>query len=511
VQYRDYFDNHTPIFQMLSAPILKFFGERADILIPMRIAMIPLFAGMLWCTYRIAAALFSRRAGVWAAIFTALYPVFMLTSTEFRTDDMWVMGWMATVAVAVGMPLNWQRALVAGMLMGFTYGVSMKTSLLMASLLIAAGLVLILRAKEEGRQAVSAAVKNLFSFAIGVCVVPLALVVFFWSQGALKQFIYCAVEHNATPGLGNWSRQAYRQLIFPAAFPLLMAGGIAFYRSTASRETASRRATIFLTAAIFLAALESYWPLLTSQDFMPVVPLFATSLAPVALAVAERISQRYPVLKWYPGLAIPLVCAALEIGAMQKQANVFVDRAGDWNRSLANVLKLTDSGDYVMDGKGETIFRRRPCYWVLEGITLVRMRMGLIKNSVVDDVLKYKACVAMPTRLPGQALRWMKAHFVPVSERVYVAGAALKNVQPGELKKFEIAIPAYYQVVSSDGPVPGEIDGKSYSGRIYLDAGEHSFCYRDTGDLAVVWSQAVERGFSPFHLAPEFHATKDEL
>src|SRR5689334_216038 len=106
VQYRDYFDNHTPIFQMLSAPILKLFGERADILIPMRLAMIPLFGGMLWCTYRMGRALYSSRAGIWAAIFAALYPVFMLTSTEFRTDDLWVLGWMVTLTVAVNAPLT---------------------------------------------------------------------------------------------------------------------------------------------------------------------------------------------------------------------------------------------------------------------------------------------------------------------------------------------------------------------------------------------------------------------
>src|SRR5437588_7535642 len=33
LQYRDLFDNHSPLFQMLCAPLFKLFGERADIII----------------------------------------------------------------------------------------------------------------------------------------------------------------------------------------------------------------------------------------------------------------------------------------------------------------------------------------------------------------------------------------------------------------------------------------------------------------------------------------------
>src|SRR5207249_1206686 len=42
--YRDVFDNHTPVFQALCAPLFHALGVRADILAPMRLAMLPLFA-----------------------------------------------------------------------------------------------------------------------------------------------------------------------------------------------------------------------------------------------------------------------------------------------------------------------------------------------------------------------------------------------------------------------------------------------------------------------------------
>src|SRR3989442_15462083 len=72
LQYRDVFDNHTPLFHLLCTPLLFVFGERAEILYLMRLAMIPLSVAALWGTYQLGCVLFSRRVGLWAAVFTGL-------------------------------------------------------------------------------------------------------------------------------------------------------------------------------------------------------------------------------------------------------------------------------------------------------------------------------------------------------------------------------------------------------------------------------------------------------
>src|SRR5882724_3994814 len=53
VQYRDVFDNHMPLFHLLTAPLVRALGERADIVPVMRLAMLPGYALVLWCTYRL--------------------------------------------------------------------------------------------------------------------------------------------------------------------------------------------------------------------------------------------------------------------------------------------------------------------------------------------------------------------------------------------------------------------------------------------------------------------------
>ena len=90
VQYRDVFDNHAPLFHMITAPFLALFGERPDIMLPMRGVMIPLFVVVVAATFLMARRLYSTRAGCWAALLLTLFPPFFLKSLEYRTDNLWM-------------------------------------------------------------------------------------------------------------------------------------------------------------------------------------------------------------------------------------------------------------------------------------------------------------------------------------------------------------------------------------------------------------------------------------
>src|SRR5213083_2745116 len=98
IQYRDVFDNHMPLFQIMFAPIFGLIGDRATILYWMRFILLPLYFVAAWCTYRIGELLFSRRAGLWAIILTGLYPKYHSISFEFRTDNLWAPFWLLCVA-----------------------------------------------------------------------------------------------------------------------------------------------------------------------------------------------------------------------------------------------------------------------------------------------------------------------------------------------------------------------------------------------------------------------------
>src|SRR5438132_7017125 len=67
LQYRDVFDNHAPLFHILTAPILRLVGERSTVLFYMRAPMLFLWAIVVGATFLIARQLYSPRIAVWSA------------------------------------------------------------------------------------------------------------------------------------------------------------------------------------------------------------------------------------------------------------------------------------------------------------------------------------------------------------------------------------------------------------------------------------------------------------
>src|SRR5260370_8921907 len=62
LQYRDLFDNHAPLFHILTAPMLKVVGERPDVLLYMRAPMVFLFALVIAATYIVARSRYPERS-----------------------------------------------------------------------------------------------------------------------------------------------------------------------------------------------------------------------------------------------------------------------------------------------------------------------------------------------------------------------------------------------------------------------------------------------------------------
>jgi hypothetical protein len=59
-------------------------------------------------------------------------------------------------------------------------------------------------------------------------------------------------------------------------------------------------------------------------------------------------------------------------------------------------------------------------------------------------------------------------------------------------------IPEQYTIVSKSGPLSGTLDGTNLNGPHDLSAGVHQLILNSPVDVvAVVWSRAIERGYSP--------------
>lgn len=499
--YRDVFDNHAPLFHMLCAPLFRTFGETAQVMIFMRLAMLPVFAASLWCLAKIGAALFSRRTGWWAAVFAGYFPFLFLKTVEFRTDDLWMAVWLGAVAVAVGGPLTPRRMGVVGVLLGAAFGVSMKTVLLLLALLLAGAVVFLLGQKGATPERRRQAAWGLAAGVGGLLIVPVLIVTYFAMQHATHEFFYGVIGHNLhfddeiRSGPKDW-----RRAVFPLALPLLIVGSVYLFRRAGNGAQGLRRALVFLTCGFFAALLRSYWSMITGQDFLPVAPLLILLATPGLLALGGRLAAGG---NGWPRLALPLAVVALEAAAARKMMRTRPPSGNDLGQ-LAEVLRLTDPEDYVMDAKSGAIFRRRPFFYALEDVTMRRMKGGSITDDIVEQMIAKRTCVASDKRLTGRVFAFVRSNYLPASGRYRIAGQYLRPDADGRAI-FDLPIQASYVLIAPRGAVEGRLDGKPYAGKVLLDAGRHEFVSDGpSGALGIVWSQAVERGFQPnFSTSPE--------
>ncbi len=502
--YRDVFDNHTPLFHILSVPLFLALGERPDIVVVMRLAMIPLFGLTLWLVYRIGANVFSRRAGLWSAVFLGFLPNYFFVMGQYRTDVLWTVLWLAFLAVVTGGPLTNVRLFLAGILMGAAFGVSMKTTLLLLVVLASgAGTWITLRFWEprQGELRPTRATAGLSAAVAigGLLLIPLLLIGYFAMRGSLGPMYYCVIEHNTLPGEHTPMRllkrlASYGWLTLIPALGLI-AGLRPLFATDARR--AARQVFLILSAGFFYPVLHVLWRMITQQDYIPWLPLLVLVVTPQVMLVEKWIGR------WGTRLVATLflLLFSFELQEVLREAPLL--GAGNVHQisAIAETLRLTDRGEYAMDLKGDLIFRPRPYYYALETLTRERLAAGLLKDEISERLVETRTAVVKTGSkgMTERALTFIRANYIPVGH-VSVLGKRLPPAEDG-LIAFEVSIPERYTVVTKRGTIIGTLDGQVLDGGRWLDRGRHELRLaspQSGADAFLIWTRALERGFSPF-------------
>jgi hypothetical protein len=501
VQYRDVFDNHMPLFQIMFAPVFGLIGDRATILYWMRFILLPMYFVGAWCTYRIGELLFSRRAGVWAIILAGLFSKYHFASFEFRTDNLWAPLWLLCVLTLISGSLTVPRALKAGLLLGLCFSVSMKSVLLLVTIVVGASIALFLVGRKELGQSWSHLARCAAAFFFTTFLVPGIIAVAFALGGLWHDFYYCNFEHNILPHLSPKNHPAWWIFIFPIVFPLAIYAALLIVRAAPEPALAFRRGFIFLICGFYSPALYSFWNLLTRQDDLPYYPLAFVLYSGGLLAISPYFA-RYGsrIGRYLRCIPLPAFVALLELFLLIASRPFWIDRARLETGLLRGVLKLTDPGDFVLDCKGETIFRQR-CFWpVTESIMLERIARHLVADDAAQRAVETRACAAaMKGRMPFRARKFIWENYISVGNDLRVAGRFLRpSATDATRMEFEVVIPASYKIVARDGPVTGMLDGTPYEGARFLAPGVHSFVQTSSRtQLAALWARAVDRNFLP--------------
>ncbi|MCX5905459.1 MAG: glycosyltransferase family 39 protein [Proteobacteria bacterium] len=507
--YRDMFDNHTPLFHLLCVPFYTMVGDTPSVLFAMRLAMIPLYVIVLWCTYLIGREIFSQRVGLWAALFTGLYPFNFLCSVEFRPDSLWAAIWILAMALIIQGRLKTGKSFWIGFLLGAAIGVSLKTCLLIATLGASAVLTVVFFAEHDWiRHYLRRCSLCAFAMLAGLSIVPVALILFLYSKGALGPFFYQVVDNNlyAFAGFGLRDNFYVRGVIFLFSIACLLCIAQIINKCTPDNGIRCRRIFLLFTAGIYVASLYAFLSVIEWEHYLPLYPLFIILVTPIVLKVLAQGIAHQPgkdLMHYVPRWTFLSVVIFLEMCAIFVVADgaPWHDDTHHQIQLLKDVLQLTEPSDPVADLKGETIFRPRSSYYVLEWITREQIKRGLLTDDIPERLIASHTCVAAldNSRFPKRTRAFLQQNFIRIG-CLRVVGQLLsfpENTTPSI--SFDIKIPARYVIISKGGTTAGLLDDKPYDGARFLTAGHHEVnpSSRDR-QFVLLWVRAEERGFSPF-------------
>jgi 4-amino-4-deoxy-L-arabinose transferase-like glycosyltransferase len=473
--YRDVFDNHAPFFQAISAPVFAMLGERADIVMCMRWAMLPIDILILFLLYRLGKSLFSQRIGLWGTMIAAAFPDFYFKMGEYRPDLFWTALWLLLLNLLVGGSLSPRRLFSIGIVCGLAFTVSMKTAFLLLTLLIG-GLVgwslgqLLPKSKSDYPRSTPDRFFGILTLIGGALIFPVLVVAFFAGQNALNQLYYCVIAHNLMPGEEPWNALMVHRMRDSRfwLFVLTLGGGWWLAKRDENRARGRRRLFFFAVVGFYCTILFSFWPLVSKQDFIPYFPIVSMAIAVPLVMLAERFHSIVPAY------AAPACVAIGELVWLVTAHPPLKDTNRKNVQLIADALKLTQAGETVLDAKGQTIFRPRPFFYVLEQITRERVEQGKLQDDTPERLVAYKTAVVVDAHwLTLKTGEFISQNYVPVGS-LMVLGKKLPSSAVGKIG-FDIAIPEKYAIVSESGLVGGTLDGAKLEGWRDMAAGHHEF------------------------------------
>ena len=498
VQYRDVFDNHTPLFHLLSAPLVALIGERADILALLRCSIIGLNVVTLFLVQRVGTSLFSAQAGRLAVIGLAFFPPLYIDGAEFRTDVLWTTLWVAWIALVTSkMHLN-KKCFWGGLLLAACFGVSLKSVLLLLTAVAALGAALALQPRFAPplRKVEPIAVFKGSALALaGFSILALSVVCVFIALGAGPAMYRCTIEHNLGGDNVDFLHRLLKGFLDPRFWSFLPAVYFVWFAlgQRSRSEQHFRVAFVVLLFGFYPLLLFCGWPVITRQDFLPFYPLLFTCLSPLALSFWRRLprpiaSSHLAALVCFAILCLVEVDWITNILLRKRSPDpIAADRIGE-------VLRLTKPGETVLDPKGDVVLRPRPIYDVLEVFTMEEYRDQLLTDRIPEQLVAHHTMVAVRSdRYPERTRRFLHENYL-WSGRVLIAGLEVHENAGGSFR-FKLSLGGSYVFLSKGHLLSGKLNGVPISGRAEMQPGLFEFD-PDTADwpVTIQWERAYQAG-----------------
>ncbi|MGA7215759.1 MAG: glycosyltransferase family 39 protein [Terrimicrobiaceae bacterium] len=478
--YRDRFDNHTPLLYMLFLPLAALAGETPQIILLARLAEFPIGLVMLGLIYLIGRRFVDREVALWVLATTLALGDWSLKSVEFRPDVLWSCCWFLAIWILVRKPgpPDIGRSLLAGVVLGTALCVSIKTTFLAPALVLGWAGAWLLCGDLRRTLPLPQAIQCVLAAGAGFLLVPAAIFGWLISKGiSIETLRFCLFQAN---------RADFELGKILISFGLGAAVVWLAWRMKL-RSVSGVAVAIFLSTAIYAVALVGFSPELRKQTLLPVYPLLILFGWQYG---AEWLRQHRKEAVGVAGLAV----CSVAFTHMAIEGRLWEDGLRDQRELLKDTLKLTRPGDFLMDRKGETIFRRRPVYLVYQHATVRAIKEGRLSDPDPALLTKTGTTVAIGNSVGfTEAMRkFLGKNFTPAGDgRLRVAGRSLLFYEEGGhlAARAPIFIAGEY-VVLKGGRVVRQTR-VSQPGWHDVDLGG------EPGPASLFWKPAWDAGYTP--------------
>lgn len=443
--YRDFWENHTPLFYYLLIPLFRLVREGPGLVILARIIMSCAGLVILVLVYILARIDHDRRTSFLAVLILSYMVIFVEKSIEVRPDQILICFWLTSLWMTIRSITRRHRLglLLAGGLLGIAFLFSPKALLPFTAMCITFAVVSFM---ERSRYGFTGLAKLVGLYALGF-MVPIAMcLALFYQAGALKAMLtFTLLENLKYP---DRFRPAYLLYLRNSCFFILAGAGLFMHvrnlRRGLIRVSASRLLVLvpsLLLFVIFVFIEAAPYP----QSVLLFAPLLAIYGAEAFRSSLDKVIQigsgsselfsGYWRERWYKLslFALALLAGLVIPGAMLLlKARPFSRTNAEQFKRLEYVLRVTRPNDAVFDGESAYIFRRQAYFYSpFFRAVLWRIEHGEIQQSIPQSltdtrcgVVIYDERVAM---LPASTQSFLRANYAPSAEPlVYLAKNAAR-------------------------------------------------------------------------------------
>jgi hypothetical protein len=519
VPYRDFFQNHPPLFYYLIAPLFALMGEDLRIIYVARGLMLLCILYILFQIYRIARTCFDRLTGLLTVLILSYMLLWWRQAYDFRPDI------PQTLVVLMGLwrfMRAWERRsrldfLAAGALLGIAFWLLIKTLFPLAGLTLVFALSAGLRRSAAAlRETLTGLLLFLGAFA---AVVGLGGVLL-WLAGAWPGFLQWTIVSSF-----RWPERFSPFVLVDqrphfVSWTLAIVGvGQTVTRMVRARVVDEVRLSPLLAGVVTAGVYLFLMPAPYRQSVIPFLPLAAMYGASVVRRVVARavppgapargeaavaVVQSPARLAWAALAALLLfgVCVP-PLRAVLRKMPPLSDQWADRRQIIRYVLALTSPNDSVFDSYGLYIFRPHATYhYMLVTGQLAWLRTGLMREmDIINDLRRSHCKVVIFSRflveLPPTLLGFLRSHYVSTGfhEQDRVVLVAGNVLYPSDLEgnrgTVSLIASAEYAVRVQGGTPKVHIDGRLYRAPLFLEQGDHHIVVEgEFGSLAIFYSRA---------------------